>query len=285
MKKILLTIATVAVVAVSAWAQITYVQAGKAYVFTGSPSYGTSISYQWYRNGQPIQGETGASYTLPGSLAHGERVEIKRGTMSAACPDEVNYTNSFTLTFCNVVTGAIPNAVCWADVNVDYYQTFAIRPDMHTRFYQWNRTTAYSVSDPLTPAWNNTVPESETWTVNPCPIGWRLPTLSEMQALNNTGSVWTAANDKGNAVAGRFYGPSYNSCSLLTSMEGCIFLPASGYRFRVDGTLGNRNTYLYIWTSTQASSTEGYHLNANSGSSNPTLNIGKAYGFPIRCVR
>ena len=287
MKTTILTIATVAVVAVSAQAQVIYAPTGKAHVFTGAPSYGSGdITYQWYRNGQPIANATDASYTMPGSMAHGERVEIKRGTMSSTCPDEVSYTNSFIMTFCNVVTGAVPNAVCWADNNVNGNRQFASRPDAYTSFFQWNRLTAWAATGSVS-GWNSSIDTSSTWQVNPCPVGWRIPTGTEFQALVNLGSTWADENTKGNAVAGRFLGPSYNSCSLLNSpasMEGCIFFPAVGWRSSIGG-LGRQGTHAFCWSSTSSSTNIGCNFEANNSSATTYCANGKQAGFSIRCVR
>lgn len=178
--------------------------------------------------------------------------------------------------------------VTWASVNVDDYKTFATKPDTFTMFYQFNRRTAYSATDPLTPPWTVTdIDEDYDWDrdSSPCPTDWRLPTQVEYQALDATGSAWANAGDRGSAVAGHFYGPNYASCSLPSKMEGCIFFPASGSRHRGSGALSNPGLNGYGWSSTQSSETQAYNLNYSSTDSKPSNTSNKALGCPVRCVR
>jgi uncharacterized protein (TIGR02145 family) len=175
------------------------------------------------------------------------------------------------------------NGVYWANVNVDSYQTFAARPDMYTAFYQWNRATAYSATDPLSPAWNATPDNSATWTINPCPSGWRLPTQAEQAALLNSGYTWAAAGAKGNAVAGGFVGANHASCTM-SSLAGCIFIPATGYRNNTNGALTTENA-VRIWSSTQRVADAGYNIYFNTAGTVYTNNSNaKSYGFKVRCV-
>jgi uncharacterized protein (TIGR02145 family) len=108
--------------------------------------------------------------------------------------------------------------VTWAATNVDDYQTFASRPDMYTKFYQWNRATAWAVTGSVS-EWETTITDP-AWTVNPCPAGWRLPTQADYQALLDAGSTWANANTRDNAVAGRFYGPTHATCMLPSNITG-----------------------------------------------------------------
>jgi uncharacterized protein (TIGR02145 family) len=150
--------------------------------------------------------------------------------------------------------------VTWAATNVDDYQTFAPRPDMYTKFYEWGS--------------------------NPCPAGWRVPTRGELIALDNAGTTWAAANERGNAVAGRFYGASHASCSLPNNMNNCVFLPAVGMRFS-SGTLDGQGSEGSYWSATQIGNA-GRSLSFSSTYSYPnyTYDYGlKTNGYPIRCVQ
>ena len=277
----------------SAQTQVTLAPAGQAYSIINNVS-ATAVSpvtYQWYRNNNAIQGATGASYTVSAPLAYGENVQFYRLAKTVDCTGDVEKkSNTVTVTFtgyimppggCNLIIGG----VCWADYNINDLYTFASRADMNTKFYQWNRLTAYSTDEPLTPAWNATLDNSETWTVNPCPPNWRLPSQEEYQQLHNSGSVWAAADTRGNIVPGRFYGYNYISCSLPSKMEGCVFFPASGYRSNTDGELLGRIGGGRGWSSTQTGSTGAYALAFDGTASYPLYNNSKAYAFPVRCVR
>ena len=293
-RKMFLTVATVAVVAVSARAQVVIqAPAGQAYtIISNAPATAINpVSYQWYRSNSPISGATGENYTVPAAQAYGDNVQFYRMATAQECAGVAEKpSNTITITFtgyvvpvgCNFVIGG----VCWADANVDALQTLATRPDMYTKFYQWNRLTAYSADDPLDPAWNAIVDNSETWTVNPCPSGWRLPSRDEFQQLHNSGSTWVVSSGRGNSVAGRFYGYNHATCSLPSNMSGCVFFPASGYRNNSNGALTNHSASGYYWSSTQYITTHGYSLTLDGGNSNPNNSgFGKLFGFNIRCVK
>ena len=266
----------------SAQAQTQYLSPGKAYTFTGtSASGGGTISYQWYRDGEPIANATDTSYTLPENLAYGKNVEFKRSAVSSVCPYNTSYTDIAVITFCDLLVGAI----CWATTNVAAPNTFAPRPDMYTQFFQWNRLAAWAATGDVS-GWNSTANNSETWTVNPCPEGWRLPTRGECTALNNSGNAWVATNSsRGNAVAGRFYGPNSATCMLPNVMTKCIFLPANGYRQYMTSAVLGQETGGYYWSSTQDSIISGYNMYFYNSSSVTNDNNSKAYGFTIRCVQ
>ena len=266
----------------SAQAQ-TQLQASKPYTFKGTPATtgGGAVTYQWYRDGQPIAGATDSIYVLTDHLAYGTNVQFKRGAVSSTCPGSVSYTNAVTVAF-----GMVVGAVNWASVNVAAYQTFASRPDMYTQFYQWNKATAWSATAATVSNWNSVEDNSTTWTINPCPSGWRLPTRTECTALSNTGSTWAEANTRGNAVAGRFFGVNNASCSLPNNMFGCVFFPASGYRYGNDGMLYSQGNNGRHWSATQYSSSNGYYLYFDSTvSSGSSYNSTKTTGFNIRCVQ
>ena len=282
-KKNLLTVVAVAAIAVSAQAQqVIKLEPGISYTLTSIvDAAGIGVTYQWYRNNGAIAGATSATYTLPASEAHGVNEEFKRGAKSPSCSN-YSYSNAITISFCN--TNLSLGNVCWARTNVDSYQQFASVPDMYTKFYQWNRSTAYSASDPLTPAWNSTANTSSTWTINPCPTGWRIPTTSEYAALNIIGSTWAAPNStRGNSTPGRFYGPNHNNsanCKLPSPMTNCIFLPTTNYR-NTSGTLtvGNGTGAVY-WTTSDTN-----YFGFNNTESNTYNGVTKAQGNAIRCVQ
>ena len=208
----------------------------------------------------------------------------------AGAPDVLAVTaQSCAAAPCNNGKNTAIGATCWASANVGAINTFAAKPDMYTEFYQWNRLVAYSANEPLSPAWNAAAEQSAVWTNNPCPVGWRLPTQAQLLALLNSSSPangsWAAAGERGNAVAGRFFGPNNAGCKLPDSMFGCVFLPAAGSRSYSNGTLYNQGNNGSYWSGTNSSSTNGYNLNFGNDYTYPTGESGKAYGYSIRCVQ
>ena len=175
--------------------------------------------------------------------------------------------------------------ITWAATNVDSYQTFAERPDMYTKFYQWNRNTAWAATGSVS-RWEKGI-RDRAWTINPCPAGWRLPTQEEYQALHNAGNTWAAAYTRGNAVNGRFYGVNHATASLPDNMEGSVFLPAVGYQNSSDGTLYSQGSYGYYWSwsAMQINASLGYRLSFSSTGSYPGNYGDKANGVSVRCVR
>jgi len=190
---------------------------------------------------------------------------------------------------CSSSLGTSIAGLCWANRNVAASGAFAARPDAYTQFFQWNRTTAWAAIGTVS-SWNSTADQSASWTNNgqpPCPSGWRLPTQAEFNALHNSstpaGGSWVNANERGVAVAGRFFGPSHATCTS-SSMGGCVFLPALGIRGS-SGTLSNQGSNGYYWSATQYDSGTGYSLNFYSTGSRPSVSYNKTYGFGLRCVQ
>ena len=162
-------------------------------------------------------------------------------------------------------------------------------------YYQWGRA-ALAAAGPSGPGtsqvtqansgpvsgWNQTVAPNGSWsdamkTANdPCPKGYRVPTLSEWQGVLNTalnsrnfiGSNWS--NTSTNYTTGLRFGSS-------------LFLPAAGYRDSSSGELYVRGNDGYYWSSTEISSSDAWTLGFNSSSA-LTLNINRAYGFSVRCI-
>ena len=286
-KKILLTVVAAAAITVSTQAQAVFLKANVPYTFSGNSVTGTgTISYQWYRDGQPISGATSQNYTMSGGLANGSSVEIKRGAVSSSCPYNVSLSNRFIVTFVNCMQ---VGTACWAQNNVDAYQVFAVQPDMHTQFYQWNRIKAWPASGSVGSGWSSSTDNSTSWaTVNdPCPSGWRVPTNAEMTALVNSGSTWVTAGTRGSAVNGRFFGTNNGTpaqCTLPDNMNDCIFLPANGGRGSTNGAHNEDGSGGYYWSATQYNASNGYRLEFKSASISSSANYSKADGDNIRCV-
>lgn len=167
------------------------------------------------------------------------------------------------------------NGVTWATCNVDAPGTFADSPESTGMFYQWNRTIGWSATDNITD-WNRSSPVGSIWEkVNsPCPQGWRVPTIEELNTLLNTKKVeqeWTTQN----GVNGRKFTDKVSGSFL--------FLPAAGYRDYSDGALLGVGNNGYYWSSVKVSEVRARSL--DFGNADASMGSGnRIYGFSVRCV-
>ena len=173
--------------------------------------------------------------------------------------------------------GVIINGTRWATRNVAAFGTFVDNPHDAGMLFQWNSNTAWSATDPKV-----SIPANATWQTEtelagdawnngrgPCPIGWRLPTTTELFSLRDYNSVWTTQN----GVKGRLFGTPSNQ----------IFLPASGFRINTDGTLEDVDNWGLYWAS-QGAGIRAWHLQFNYDDKNVNGFINRACGLSVRCV-
>jgi len=172
------------------------------------------------------------------------------------------------------------SGVKWATCNVDKPGTFAAKSENAGMFYQWNRKTGWSSTDPLVnheggTTWDSSISEGDSWEKanNPCPTGWRVPTLEEQQSLLAAGSEWATLN----GFKGRYFG----------SGEHTVFFPAAGGRFNDDGTLLYVDTIGFYCSSSPDNSDCTFAL--GFGNEEEGIWVSEAYrrqdAFSVRCVR
>jgi len=170
--------------------------------------------------------------------------EVK--TMYVMKNDAVIYQSAVSeidsIVYIATTESVIINGVIWASRNVAAPGTFAANPEDAGMFYQWNRKVAWPATGDVT-NWDISMPTGTAWEKDndPSPVGWRVPTLEEIQKLLDTEKVridWTIVND----VSGREF----------TDKATCnsIFLPAAGLRHTSVGMLSNVGLG-YYWSSTQ----------------------------------
>ena len=185
------------------------------------------------------------------------------------------------------VKGVMINGIIWSEYNVDVPGSFTGKPEDYGMYYQWNRKTGWSTTDPMisSPAgvtWNSTDPggaEGDVWeSVNdPCPEGWRVPTVYEQHSLfhDNVLTGWTILN----GVQGRQFADKTSGVS--------IFFPAAGRRYS-DGELGSfsdRQDNLGIYWSGSSTEYGAQPLVFYSDSPGGVGNVERSHGLSVRCVR
>ena len=141
------------------------------------------------------------------------------------------------------------NGLCWATRNVDKPGTFVDNPEDAGMFYQWNRNIGWSATDPMINSnggtvWDESYPTGTTWEKanDPCPSGWRVPTLDEYKKLLDREKVSYGFSNEKDIIGLR--------CTDKASGKS-IFLPAAGFRSITNGKLyyvGDEGNY---WSSTQ----------------------------------
>ena len=186
----------------------------------------------------------------------------------------------------NPATGKV-----WMDRNLGATQvaTSSTDADAYGYLYQWGRDTdghqvrtsgtTTNLSSDDTPGHNNFIITSSSpndwrdpqnddlWqgtagTNNPCPPGYRVPTLSEWDAERLS---WTG----GNNAAGAYASP--------------LKFPAAGYRDSSNGSLGDVGSYGYYWSSTVVGTLSRY-LDFDSASAG-MYSYFRADGGSVRCLK
>jgi len=139
-------------------------------------------------------------------------------------------------------------------------------------YWQFNRKQGFKHDGTTrTPStWDATTDDSSaTWesAKDPCTLllgsGWRLPTYTEYLNADAAPQSWANYND---------------------TYASVLKLHAAGYLSYSTGALSHRGSSGLYWSSTQYSSTHGYHLNFSSSLSNMGYNY-KAHGFGVRGLR
>ena len=186
-------------------------------------------------------------------------------------PREVNTQN---VSASGTPSSVVINGVRWATRNVGAPGTFVQNPEDAGMLFQWNRrvgwaSTGYGWPDYSSmPGWDNTIPTGTAWYAenDPCPVGWRVPTYTELRSLRDVGSVWITHN----GVNGRLFGVAPNQ----------LFLPAAGFRGAY-GTLYHAGTGGFYGSS--AAAPQWRLIIAFTGNYFTAGDI-SVNGFSVRCV-
>ncbi len=174
------------------------------------------------------------------------------------------------------------NGVTWSGYNVDAPGTFTARPRDAGMYYQWNRKTGWSASEPMASspagaAWDDTDATGEVWEPadDPCPAGRRLLTCEEQMALCDEGRV--ACGGQSQTVEGVRY-------TDKTSLES-IFLPDMGYCDPATGSFNDIGSDGYYWSDRLNTVTDRH---GDLYFRSPPLSLpnnARTAGFSVRCIR
>ncbi len=200
-----------------------------------------------------------------------------------------------TLTTMTAVNGSVPSTASAGIIEVDNaaigtansvadHIAYSIKnPHMFIKYnfvpQVWFSThTTYTYTDAN---WDNklwgTLYNGSTYTQNgktifdPCPAGWKVATTGQVFANCTT----TSTNGKGRNV------------TQVGSTPITDFIAYSGARSYNAGTVNYVANGGYYWSSCQSGSSNypGQSMLANNANFQPTSGYGRAYGYPVRCVR
>jgi hypothetical protein len=253
---------------------------------------GTAPGYQWKVNGTNVLGASNSSYTY--NPANNDQVQcvlisnILCASGSPATSNTITLLNTLTVNHVVGVVAPVSKLVtygtvknipgetskCWITRNLGASQQPAVVSDATEAsagwYWQFNLMKGYKHDgSTLTPSWTITgINESSDWLAinDPCSIElgtqWRIPTYTEWYNVDNTGP-WVSWN-----------GP------WLSGLK----LHAAGYLGNSNGSLIGRGSNGDYWSNTQNSTSNGWHLTFDSGTSY-IGNNNKAFGFSLRCIR
>ena len=187
--------------------------------------------------------------------------------------------------------GIMAHGVCWARYNVDLSTAsgFTENQTAPGMLFQWNRNVGWSVPPQQLQRWNSDTNSWENaswdtsyeagtvWVNDPCPRGWRVPTLAEFQTLGNG---FTPINVP--ATGGRLLG-------AFDGYDG-VFFPFLNFR-RGDSAPAIGSTHGRYWSSTPFGNISAWSLRiagngaviGNGALQAPGLNY-RMEAYAVRCV-
>ena len=127
-------------------------------------------------------------------------------------------------------------------------------------YYQWGSNSTSWVSGANAP--NNAWMDSEKTGLDPCPVGWRVPTEAVWRKVITVPNTWDGGKKGRN-------------------FDNTLFLPAAGWKSTASAALVG--TVGYYWSSTPSTSPYSWYLAFDSGGIGMN-NLDRYVGMSVRCV-
>jgi len=193
------------------------------------------------------------------------------------------------------------NGVVWAPVNCGIGYDYEYSSGL---FYQWNRKYGQVLdSDPTfestlqssasegndvsyknsffinNECWYSGNAVTDKWDFDPCPEGWRVPTVSEFNSLNAKGHTWVTDKSYDGKSSGTYSG------AMFGTGDNQIFLPGNGYR-AYNGNRVSDNICNY-WSNEPSQSYPNYgkYLMISNSDTQIGNQDRRAMGYSVRCVQ
>lgn len=179
-----------------------------------------------------------------------------------------------------------PGGIIWANTNVDLPYTFAGQTNIG-KFYQWNRNIAWASTGTVT-GWPSEGATGYFWeeAYNPCPLGWRIPTRDELQALiNSTGRSWRIISADYD-YPGVWFAPTQQEANDATfeNPGNGLFFPAGGRRDET-GTLTDAGFNSYYWASDVNPLGATTEIMSIASGTYIIFPVARTLGCLVRCVK
>lgn len=200
-------------------------------------------------------------YKFKFSIAEPDESELGQWDMRAGRIVIADEETALTLTVYNGY-GTLLRGKLWADGNVGEPGTFVSSPEEVGGLYQYNSKVAIT-SDPAADVsgldWpgQKDMPGVFEWAEenNPCPTGWRVPTIDELKALvggldgTEVKADWQWPDQTDFAPRGLMIGNTVADAlsARKADMKGCIFIPASGFRDCSTGDIENDGGWGWLY--------------------------------------
>jgi hypothetical protein len=249
--------------------------------YAGAYDWGTNTSMT------ELSLSCGTSYTryawAYNDCGHSSPVVMTQSTTACpSCPSSITINHAagavapVTKTVTYGIVSMIPGepSKCWITGNLGAHQQPTFRSDATEAsagwYWQFNRKQGYqNDGSSVTPAWTITsIIEDSGWTPanDPCALelgaGWRIPTNTEWENVD-AADWWYNWNDP---------------------WSSGLKMHAAGYLNYTNGSLVLRGSYGAYWSSSQPGPEVGTALYFDE-SFCYTRSYGKAYGFPLRCLK